>query len=57
MQLVSKVPRIWGEHVATWHHKKVISKPSRWDPPADGFFKVNFDVAVREEFSVGGSSD
>lgn len=53
MQLVSKVHKICGEHVVAWNHKKIISQPSRWVPPAYGFFKVNCDVAVREDFSAG----
>ncbi|XP_059451120.1 lysM domain receptor-like kinase 10 [Corylus avellana] len=50
-QLAAKINRISLEHHAAWTPS---SKPVRelWSPPPTGIFKVNFDTAIRESFSV-----
>ncbi|KAB1228236.1 hypothetical protein CJ030_MR7G005006 [Morella rubra] len=53
MVIVSQVHRLWREHLAAWQQKRQASIPSCWIPPKSGQFKVNFDVAVRDEFAVG----
>jgi hypothetical protein len=45
LQLSSLVSR----HVSAW---KDAALPSLWIPPLPGSFKANFDVAVRDSFSV-----
>ncbi|KAB1203799.1 hypothetical protein CJ030_MR8G016817 [Morella rubra] len=53
LQLSSRIHKVCDEHMAAWQHKRDLALPNRWRPPDVDHFKVNFDVAVREDFAVG----
>jgi hypothetical protein len=51
LKLAPNIKRVSREHYAAWSSKK---KPVKeiWSKPPSGFCKVNFDIAIRDEFST-----
>jgi hypothetical protein len=51
LKLAEKIKKVTSEHFAAWSLKKKIVK-EKWSKPPLGFCKVNFDTAIREDFSA-----
>ena len=51
LNLAANIKKVSMEHYAAWSS---IKKPVKeiWSKPPQEFFKVNFDVAIREDFST-----
>lgn len=49
---VEQVRRVSSEHSKAWSNKiGVPDVREEWKPPPEGIIKINFDTAIREEFS------
>jgi hypothetical protein len=51
LKLAENIKKVSSEHFATWSLKKKVDK-EKWSKPPPSFCKVNFDIAIREEFST-----
>jgi hypothetical protein len=49
--LASSIRRTYLDHAAAWKSPSPLVKVF-WSPPAVGTYKINFDTAIRETFSV-----
>lgn len=49
----AKIHRATREHMPAWNVKETRLQTTTWSPPIPGIIKINFDTAVREDFSVG----
>ena len=49
LKLVANIKRVSSEHYAAWSSKKKLAK-EKWSKPPIGFCKVNFDIAIQEDF-------
>lgn len=52
-QLLEKINRVCMEHLHDWSRRKVFDSVCRWTPPHLGLLKVNFNMAMRDDFAVG----
>jgi hypothetical protein len=50
LTLANTIKKTSLEHAAAW--KSLSPKPKAWSLPAAGFFKINFDIAIRDKFSA-----
>jgi hypothetical protein len=49
--LANSIRKTTMQHAAAWHsHSPVVKE--HWSPPPTGSFKVNFDTAIHEQFSM-----
>ncbi|KAB1221733.1 hypothetical protein CJ030_MR2G019960 [Morella rubra] len=53
LELFRKIRKLSVEHLQAWQQVSGVQQPVHWQPPPHGFIKLNFDVAVHEEFVVG----
>jgi hypothetical protein len=51
LKLAANIKRVSTEHYVAWSSKKKMVK-EKWIKPLSGFCKVNFDTAIREDFSA-----
>ncbi|GLT53027.1 hypothetical protein SLA2020_263250 [Shorea laevis] len=49
--VAGSIKKITLEHYAAWQ-SLTAPVPEKWEPPKPGSFKVNFDTAIRDSFSV-----
>lgn len=52
-KLLSMIHGRCGERLHAWAQKEELPCNIRWSPPLPGTVKMNFDVAIREEFAMG----
>ncbi|XP_059434035.1 uncharacterized protein LOC132167148 [Corylus avellana] len=51
LQVSRNVNKLTLEHFEAWH-KSSISLVEKWIPPPPGWFKINYDTAIQDSFSV-----
>jgi hypothetical protein len=50
-KLASSIKKSSLAHAAAWC-SSTVKDPQVWIPPQAGHFKINFDTAIRDQFSV-----
>jgi hypothetical protein len=49
--LVKSVRRTTLDHAAAWKSSSLMTKEF-WSPPPSSSFKINFNIAIRKQFSI-----
>lgn len=52
MHIHETIRKLFEEYQHSWSEKLEVTSTS-WVPPPNGSWKINFDVAIRDSFSIG----